>query len=125
MKDGRTHLAHKYARADKVVRRWPAPRVFLGIGELLRCGNVAHLFARLTEADLERFVQDGQNRLPFLSGSRRVAARLKRRKQGLHQAEGAGMSFETFMFKRGNLLSPYWTSPRFCAAQYSFVCLIA
>jgi hypothetical protein len=31
------------------------------------------------------------------------------------------VSFETLMFSRGSLLSPYGTSPRFCAAQDAFV----
>src|SRR5947208_2790368 len=35
------------------------------------------------------------------------------------------ISFDTLMFGRGSLLSPYLTSPRFWAAQYSLVYAIA
>jgi hypothetical protein len=100
----------------------PAPRVLLRVGEFFRCRDMAHLLARLAQADIERLVQDSQDGFALPRRRHLVTALLKGTEQCSSRRKARGMVVvEALMFKRGSLLSPYGTSPRFCAAQYAFV----
>jgi hypothetical protein len=81
---------------------------------------VLDLLAWLPQAEIKPLVQNRDVRFAVLRRVNGLAALLECNKQRLQQLKARGrIGNETRMFRCGSLFSPYVTSPRFCAAQYS------